>query len=47
LLLARDRSGTTGRIAGGKSNEVPSAKDHPAILPDIERAVDTIGYGKK
>ena len=31
----------------GESYKVPSTIDDPAILPEIENAVATIGYGRK
>ena len=39
--------GTVRKIADGESYRVPSTMDDPAILPEIEAAVQTIGYGKK
>ena len=43
-------SATRGRIlrgiAGGECYKVPSTIDDPAILPEIEAAVGSIGYGK-
>ena len=39
--------GTMRRIADGEEYTVPSTVDDPAILPEIEDAVETIGYGKK
>ena len=39
--------GTMSKIAGGESCRVPPAKDDPAVLPEIEDAVQTIGCGKK
>ena len=38
--------GTMRKIAGGESYHVPSTIDDPAILPEIEAAVGSIGYGK-
>jgi propionyl-CoA synthetase len=35
------------RIADGESYKTPSTIDDPAILPEVEEAVKTIGYGKK
>ena len=34
-------------IADGQAYKVPSTIDDPAILPEIEDAVESIGYGKK
>ena len=39
--------GTMRRIADGVSYKVPSTIDDPAILPEVEEAVKTIGYGRK
>ncbi|TKJ29780.1 MAG: propionyl-CoA synthetase [Chloroflexi bacterium B3_Chlor] len=39
--------GTMRSIADGESYRVPSTIDDPAILGEIEAAVETIGYGKK
>ena len=39
--------GTLRRIAVGESYKVPSTIDDPAILPEIEDAVASIGYGSK
>ncbi len=39
--------GTMSTIADGKSYRVPSTIDDPAILGEIEEAVQRIGYGKK
>ena len=39
--------GTMRRIADGEEYSVLSTIDDPAILPEIEDAVHTIGYGKK
>jgi len=46
LLLLRDRSATMRSIADGQRYQVPSTIDDPAILPEIEEAVETIGCGK-
>jgi propionyl-CoA synthetase len=48
--LPKTRSGKTLRstmrkIADGESYKVPSTIDDPAILPEIEAAVGSIGYG--
>ena len=50
--LPKTRSGkilrsTMRRIADGKSYKVPSTIDDPAILPEIEAAVGSMGYGRK
>jgi len=34
-------------IADGESYKVPSTIDDPAILPEIEAAVGSMGYGRK
>ena len=34
-------------MTDGEGYKVASTIDHPAILPEIEDAVETIGYGKK
>jgi propionyl-CoA synthetase len=34
-------------IADGESYKVPSTIDDPAILPEIEDAVSSLGYGSK
>ena len=39
--------GTMRKIADGEPYSVPSTIDDPAILPEIEGALKTIGYGKK
>jgi propionyl-CoA synthetase len=39
--------GTMRSIADGESYKVASTIDDPAILPEIEDAVATIGYGRK
>lgn len=39
--------GTMSTIADGKSYRVPSTIDDPAILGEIEEAVQRMGYGKK
>jgi len=39
--------GTMRNIADGESYKVPSTIDDPAILGEIQDAVETIGYGKK
>ena len=49
--LAKTRSGkilrsTMRRIADGESYKVPSTIDDPAILPEVEAAVSSMGYGK-
>jgi propionyl-CoA synthetase len=49
--LPKTRSGKTLRstmrkIADGESYKVPSTIDDPAVLPEIEAAVGSIGYGK-
>jgi propionyl-CoA synthetase len=36
-----------GMIADGESYKVPSRIDDAAILPEIEDALETIGYGKR
>lgn len=51
-MLPKTRSGkilrgTMRSIADGESYRVPSTIDDPAILGQIEQAVQTIGYGKK
>ena len=50
--LPKTRSGkilrsTMRKIADGESYKVPSTIDDPAILPEVEAAVKTIGYGRK
>ena len=50
--LPKTRSGkilrrTMRKIADGESYRVPPTMDDPAVLPEIEDAVQTIGYGKK
>jgi propionyl-CoA synthetase len=50
--LPKTRSGkilrrTMRKIADGESYRVPPTIDDPAILPEIEDAVATIGYGRK
>ena len=50
--LPKTRSGkilprTMRRIADGQEYSVPPTIDDPAVLPEIEDAVQTIGYGKK
>ncbi len=50
--LPKTRSGkilraTMRRIADGETYKVPSTIDDPAILPEIEEAVEAIGYGGK
>ena len=50
--LPKTRSGkilrrTMRKIADGESYRVPPTIDDPAVLPEIEGAVQTIGYGKK
>ena len=49
--LPKTRSGkilrdTMRSIADGESYRVPPTIDDPAILPEVEAAVQTIGYGK-
>ena len=49
--LPKTRSGkilrrTMRKIADGESYRVPPTIDDPAVLPEIEDAVQTIGYGK-
>jgi len=39
--------GTMRSIADGQSYKVPSTIDDPAILPEIEAAVGSMGYGRK
>jgi propionyl-CoA synthetase len=39
--------GTMRSIADGESYKVPSTIDDPAILPEIEAAVGSMGYGRK
>ena len=38
--------GTMHKIADGESYKVPSTIDDPAILPEVEAAVSSMGYGK-
>ena len=50
--LPKRRSGkslhrTMREIADSESYRVPPTIDDPAVLPEIEDAVQTIGYGKK
>ena len=50
--LPKTRSGkilsrTMRKIADGERYRVPPTIDDPAVLPEIEAAVQTIGYGKK
>ena len=50
--LPKTRSGkilrrTMRKIADGEEYSAPSTIDDPAALPEIEDAVQTIGYGKK
>ena len=50
--LPKTRSGrilrrTMRTIADGEGYTVPSTIDDPAILPEMDDAVATIGYGKK
>jgi len=50
--LPKTRSGkilrrTMRKIADGESYRVPPTIDDPAVLPEIEDAVQTIGYGRK
>ena len=50
--LPKTRSGkilsrTMRNIADGESYKVPSTIDDPAILPEIEDAVGSMGYGRK
>ena len=35
------------RIADGESYRVPPTIDDPAVLPEIEAAVGSMGYGRK
>ena len=39
--------GTMRSIADGESYKVPSTIDDPAILPEIEAAVGSMGYGNR
>ena len=39
--------GAMRKIADGESYRVPPTIDDPAVLPEIEEAVQTIGYGNK
>ena len=45
-MLFRSR-GTIRSIADGEAYKVPSTIDDPAILGEIEEAVQDIGYGRK
>ena len=38
---------TMRKIADGESYRVPPTIDDPAVLPEIEDAVQAMGYGKK
>ena len=39
--------GTMREIADGETYKVPSTIDDPAILPESEAAVGSMGYGRK
>jgi len=39
--------GTERLFADGESYKVPSTIDDPAILPEVEEPVKTIGYGRR
>jgi len=45
--LGRILRSTMRRIADGEGYRVPSTIDDPAILGEIEDAVEVIGYGSK
>ena len=50
--LPKTRSGkilrrTMRKIADGEEYSVPSTIDDPAVLAEIEAAMQTVGYGRK
>ena len=47
LLALEEISRLAGCVMAWKSYEVPSTIDDPAIVPQIEAAVGSMGYGRK